>query len=71
MANDIDEAISANEIKNGTAVVGCLVTGFSDKFTNNTSVSNKPTIADIQDKYDARFDDISYYTLGNSTIVGG
>ena len=42
MANDIDEAISANEIKNGTAVVGCLPTGFSDKFTNDTSVSNKP-----------------------------
>lgn len=71
MANDIAEAISANEIKNGTALVGCLPTGFSDKFTNNDSVSNKPTILDIEAKYDTKFDDISYYTLGNSTIVGG
>ena len=70
MANDIDEAISANEIKNGTAVVGCLPTGFSEKFTNNNSVSNKPAISDIQDKYDARFDDTTYYTIGSADIVG-
>ena len=67
MANDIDEAISANEIKNGTAVVGCLPTGFSDKFTNDSSVSNKPTITDIQDKYDARFDEPRYYTGDSAT----
>lgn len=67
MANDIDEAISANDIKNGTAVVGCLVTGFSDKFTNNNSVSNKPTITDIQAKYDARFDEPRYYTGDSAT----
>jgi len=69
MANDIDEAISANEIKNGTAVVGCLPTGFSDKFTNDTSVSNKPAIGDIQDKYDAKFDDVRYYTSDSPTDV--
>lgn len=67
MANDIDEAISANEIKNGTAVVGCLPTGFSDKFTNDSSVSNKPNITDIQDKYDARFDEPRYYTGDSAT----
>ena len=69
MANDIDEAISANEIKNGTAIVGCLPTGFSDKFTNDTSVSNKPAIGDIQDKYDAKFDDVRYYTGDSPTDV--
>lgn len=29
------------------------------------------TIENIQEKYDDRFDDITYYTLGNSIIVGG
>jgi hypothetical protein len=61
MANDIDEAIGANPVKNGTAVVGCLPTGPTAKFKNDDRVSNKPTIATIQAKYDARFDDPRYY----------
>ena len=61
MANDINEAISSNEIKNGTAIVGCLPTGPTDKFKNNDKVSNKPTMATIEAKYDARFDDPRYY----------
>ena len=56
MANDIDEAIGANPVKNGTAVVGCLPTGPTAKFKNDDRVSNKPT------KYDARFDDPRYYS---------
>ena len=70
MANDINKAISANPIKNGTLVVSCSRTGaysFSD-----TYVKNSPTITDIQDKYDERFDDPAYYYgLGNETVVGG
>ncbi len=59
MANDIQVAKSA-AIKNGTVVV------YADKLgntkTEDTHVSNKPVIADIQAKYDDRFDDPTYYT---------
>jgi hypothetical protein len=59
MANDIQKSISANNIKNGTAIVSCLASGQIS--TLNTYVNNKPTITDIQSKFDARFDDPSYY----------
>lgn len=59
MANDINKVISANPIKNGTALVSCTKTG--EYSTLDTSVNNSPTIADIQSKYDNRFDDPSYY----------
>jgi len=62
MANDINRIDIGAEIKHGTVVVGCLPTGPTDKFKNNDHVSNKPVIADIQAKYDARFDDPRYYT---------
>jgi len=72
MANDIVKSKSANDIKNGTVVVGCRPTGYSDKDVLNTYVLNTPTLSDIQSKYDARFDDPSYYYgIGNSTLVGG
>lgn len=72
MANDITKAISANSIKNGTTIVGCKVTGFTNKDLLNSSVKNTPTINDIQAKYDDRFDDPSYYYgVGNATVVGG
>lgn len=59
MANDIQKSISANPIKHGTAVVSCTFTG--EYGTLNTVVQNIPTIESIQDKYDARFDNPSYY----------
>lgn len=69
MANDIVKAINSNNIKNGTIIVSCTFTG--EYSTINTYVTNTPTINDIQDKYDTRFDDIGYYCLGNETLVGG
>lgn len=72
MANDINKAISANPIKNGTTVVSCKRTGLSANDLLNTSVKNTPTISDIEAKYDNRFDDPAYYYgLGNETVVGG
>lgn len=72
MANDITKAISANSIKNGTAIVGCKTTGFTSNDLLNSSVKNTPTISDIQAKYDNRFDDPAYYYgIGNETILGG
>lgn len=62
MANDINKAISANPIKNGTLLVSCTKTG--EYSTLETYVKNSPTITDIENKYDNRFDDPSYYYGG-------
>ena len=62
MANDINKAISANPLKNGTSLVSCTMTG--EYSVLDTYVKNTPTITDIQDKYDNRFDDPSYYHGG-------
>lgn len=71
MANDINKAISANPIKNGTAVVSCKVTGPTSKDLLNSSVKNTPTIGEIEAKYDNRFDDPAYYYgLGNDNVIG-
>ena len=59
MANDIQKAISANPIKNGTTLVSCTFTG--EYSTLETFVRNTPTMSDIESKYDNRFDDPSYY----------
>lgn len=69
MANDINKAISANPLKNGTTLVSCTMTG--EYSVLNTYVKNTPSITDIESKYDNRFDDITYYTIGDSTLVGG
>jgi hypothetical protein len=72
MANDITKAISGNDIKNGSCVVGCRVTGFTSNDVLNTSVKNTPTISSIESKFDNRFDDPAYYYgIGNETVVGG
>lgn len=59
MANDIAVAVSGQPIKNRTIVVSATVTG--EYLTQDNFVVNTPTIAEIQDKYDARFDDPRYY----------
>lgn len=68
MANDIQAAVSGVVVKNGTTVVGTTFTG--EYSTLDTYVKNTPTIADIENKYDNKFDDISYYTIGSGTIIG-
>ena len=60
MANDIRVVVSGQPIKNGTVVVSTTVTG--EYSTLDTYVSHSPTIEEIQDKYDNRFDDPRYYT---------
>lgn len=69
MSNDISLANSGELIKHGTLVVA--ISPFNNSFqANNNSVKNTPTINEIENKYDDRFDDISYYTIGDSTIIG-
>lgn len=70
MANDINKAISANQIKNGTTVVTTTVTG--EYSTIDTYTKNTPTINDIQDKYDNRFyNGIFVQLVGDQTVIGG
>jgi hypothetical protein len=70
MANDISKAVSANPIKNGTAIVTCNELG--DTQLLNTYVNNTPTIGDIEDKYDNRFyNGIFVQLVGNQTVIGG
>ena len=70
MANDINKAISANQIKNGTTVVTTTVAG--EYSTIDTYVKNTPTINNIEDKYDNRFyNGIFVQLVGNQTVVGG
>jgi hypothetical protein len=66
MANDIKAINSGLPIKNGSIVVSCGFVGFPSGViaTNDRNVKNIPAIATIQSKYDARFDDPSYY-FGN------
>ena len=63
---DIAKAKSSNEIKNGTMVVSCGRTGFplSGTIVYDKYVKTIPTLNSIENKYDARFDDPSYY-FGN------
>ena len=65
MANDINKAISANQIKNGTAVVTTTVAG--EYSTIDTYVKNTPTINNIEAKYDNRF----YNGIFVSVIASG
>ena len=60
MAHPEIQIAKAGVIKNGTAVV--YVDKLGNSQTEDTHVSNKPAIADIQTKYDHRFDDPTYYT---------
>lgn len=65
MANDIRVAVSGQPIKHGAAVISTTRTGEYE--TLDTYVFNTPVIADIQAKYDARFDDPRYYTGDTTT----
>ena len=68
MANDVAKCISANDIRNGdTVILGSAITPL-----NNSSITDQSTstlIADIEGKYDARFDDATYY--GDSGLLTG
>ena len=66
MSNDIGLAKNDQPIKHGTLVIA--TSAFTNSFQyQNTTVYNKPVINDIENKYDERFDDPSYYYgIGNS-----
>jgi hypothetical protein len=64
MANDITTAISGIVINNKRAVCSTLPTGKSSKLLIRPNYPVNLTIANIQNKFDHRFDDPSYYYGG-------
>lgn len=69
MANDIQNTSLSSVIKNGTAVIGCQVTGRYSTLDN--SVNNLPVIGDIEAKYDNRFYNGTFVTIIGSIDGGG
>jgi len=66
---DIAKCKSAEPIKNGTLVVSTTPTGRYQ--TNNSYVSNTPTITNIQSKYGYRFYSGIFVQLVDGQIVIG
>ena len=54
---------------NGSLVVGCLRTGNYNQLDSVLDIGID--YAAFENKYTNRFDDVTYYTIGNETIVGG
>ena len=71
MANDIIRIDPLQPINVEYAVCSAMPTGKRSSLLKFGYYSQNLTIENIESKYDDRFDDISYYTLGNSTLVGG
>jgi len=57
----INKAIASNDIKNGTSVTGVDGVGNMQLYFDTDKDLKTPTLADIQSKYDTRFDDPTYY----------
>jgi hypothetical protein len=55
--------------KTGTVVVCCQATGAFN--TIDPTYEKSMTYNSLESKYSNRFDDVTYYTVGSSTIVGG
>ena len=66
----VTNIVSGNDYqKTGTVVVFCQRTGTFN--TINPTYEENITYNDLESRYTERFDDITYYTIGTSTIVGG
>lgn len=55
--------------KNATCVVYCQRTGEFE--TLNSTYETSIGYIDLENKYTNRFDDVNYYTIGTSTVIGG
>jgi hypothetical protein len=66
----VTNIVSGNESqKTGTVVVSCQNTGTFD--TIDPTYEKHITYNTLESLYGDRFDDVTYYTVGTSTIVGG
>lgn len=71
MATDINAINPELPINNKYAVCSTTPTGHSAKLLVRPNYPGDLIIENIESKYDDRFDDVSYYTIGNNIIVGG
>lgn len=68
----IDVAVSdGGNVKNGTIVTLVLPTGPVASGINREYEKLGLSDSELLAKYGDKFDHISYYTLGNNTIIGG
>lgn len=71
MANNIITVDVTKQINNKYAVCSALPTGAYSKRLIRANYPKNLTIENIEDKYDNRFDDPSYYYgIGNSNVIG-
>jgi hypothetical protein len=66
----VTNVVSGNEVqKTGTVVVCCQRTGtfntIDPTYEKNVSYNN------LESLYTDRFDNVTYYTIGTNTVVGG
>ena len=66
---DITKAIGSNDIKNGSSISGVNMRGDMQVHFQEHDV-NTPSLSDIEDKYNSRFDDPKYYGGQNSLLTG-
>lgn len=70
MKIDISRIDNSRGINNKNAVMSTSPTGRSSILTLRPNYPVNLTIANIESKFGDRFDDITYYTIGNTTIIG-
>ena len=61
MTIDIQTCIATESINHGSVVVSIQPTGTTSSHILDKNALHTPLIADIESKYDNRFDDPSYY----------
>ena len=71
MANDIIAIDPTKPINNKYAICSVLPTGFYSRRLVRENFPKDLTIENIQDKFDNRFDDPSYYYGGGGDVDGG
>lgn len=62
MGVQVTKIISANAVKTGTVIVQGTAKFPLDQDVVGSAILNSPSITDIQSKYDARFDEVRYYS---------
>ena len=70
MKIDIITIDNTKGINNKNAVASTSVTGRSSVLSIRPNYPVNLTITNIESKFGERFDDITYYTIGNHTLIG-
>jgi hypothetical protein len=68
MKIDIIRIDNARGINNKNAVASTSVTGRSSILSVRPNYPVNLTISNIESKFGDRFDDVTYYTIGNATV---